>query len=199
MNENENITPTSEEETTSTNEGSTAPKTAEETTPTTTVTERIALRTDVIPFMNLGSKEAPDWTRCGRGWKKFQENPNAQTESEQYINEESETTDTVGYSPQYNIECNLMYTDPTIKKVYTIAKDRLTGSDAVLDMLIVDKFDGTEESCTARRESLAVAISSIDGTKKMAMSGNLNCQGGSVKGKFNLKTNTFTADTSADA
>lgn len=199
MSENENITPTNEEETTSTNEGSTAPKTAEETTPTTTVTERIALRTEVIPFMNLGTYDAPDWNRCGRGWKKFQENPNAKTESEQYINEESETTDTVGYSPQYNIECNLMYTDPTIKKVYGIAKDRKTGSDAVLDMLIVDKFDGEETACTARRENLAVAISSIDGTKKMAMSGNLNCQGGSTKGKFNLKTKTFTPDAGADS
>lgn len=179
MPENENITPKTAEE---------------ETTPTTSVTEKIAKRTEVIPYMNLGTTDAPDWKRCGRGWKKFQENPNAQTESEQYINEESETTDTVGYSPQYNIECNLMYTDPTIKKVYTIAKDRLTGSDAVLDMLIVDRFDGTEEACTARRESLAVAISSIDGTKKMAMTGNLNCQGGSVKGKFNMKTNEFTPD-----
>lgn len=183
MAENENVTP----------------KTTEESTPTTSVTEKIAMRTEVIPFMNLGSKDSPQWTQCGRGWKKFQENPNAQTESEQYINEESETTDTVGYSPQYNIECNLMYTDPTIKKVYTIAKDRLTGSDAVLDMLIVDKFDGTETACTARRENLAVAISSIDGTKKMAMTGNLNCQGGSVKGKFNMKTKTFTEDQPASS
>lgn len=168
--------------------------------------KKIAMRTQIIPYLNLGTTNEPVWVQCGDGWRKFSENPNAQTESEQYINQASETTDTVSYSPQYSFECTLMYTDPTIKKVYDIAKNRKTGSDAVLDFLIVDAFDiGADKSATAYRESLAVAVTSIDGQKKMTMSGNLNGQGDGVKGKFVKATNpaegesagTFTPDEEA--
>lgn len=146
---------------------------------------KIVMRPDVVPYLNTNTFDEPIWTRCGDGWTKFSENPNAQTEDTQYINSASATTDTVSYKPQYSIECDLMYTDPTIKKTYDIAKDRKTGSDAVLDFLIVDEFDTDKSGAmTARREQLAVAVTSIDGTNKMKMSGNLNGQGDGVKGKF---------------
>ena len=45
------------------------------------VKELLVMRTQVIPAMNLGTETAPDWAVCGRGWKKFSESPNAQTES----------------------------------------------------------------------------------------------------------------------
>ena len=148
----------------------------------------IAMRKDIEVYMNMAaSAEAdPIWTRCGDGWTKFSENPNAQTESVQYINQASETTDTTSYSPQYSFECDLMHTEPTVKKVYDICKDRKTGSDAIVDVLIVDAFEaGTAESSfVARREKLAVAVTSIDGTKKMKITGNLNGQGDGVKGEF---------------
>lgn len=165
----------------------------------------IVTRPDIMVFMNTtGTYAAPIWERCGKGWKKFAENPNAQTESTQYINDASETTDTVSYAPQYGFETDLMPNQPTIKKVYDIAKDRKTGSNAVVDVLIVDAFEKDENNAfTARRESLAVAVSSLDGTKKMAMSGNLNGQGDGVKGKFTpaatveagQSAGTFTPDT----
>lgn len=153
----------------------------------------IAMRPQIIPYMNLGTSSEPQWEQCGTGWTKFSENPNAQTESVQYINEASETIDTTSYSPQYSFECDLMYSEATVKKVYDIAKDRKTGSDATLDFVIVDAFDGDETSgYTAHRETLSVAVSSIDGTKKMTMSGNLNGQGDGVKGTF--LNGTFTAE-----
>lgn len=149
-------------------------------------TNKIAMRPESEVYMNLGTYDTPVWARCGDGWKKFDENPNAQTESSQYINAASETIDTVSYSPQYSVEMDLMYTDPTIKRVYDVANGRKIGSDAVLDFLFVDRFiPGTAEgSYTARRENLAVAISNKGGTKKMVMSGNLNAQGDPVYGDF---------------
>ncbi len=153
----------------------------------------IVTRPDIMVFMNIGTADSPIWERCGKGWKKFAENPNAQTEPTQYINDASETIDTVSYSPQYSFECDLMPNQPTIKKVYDIAKDRKTGSEAVIDVLIVDTFEKDEQGAyTARRENLAVAVSSLDGTKKMAMSGNLNGQGDGVKGTFVPATNPAT-------
>lgn len=161
----------------------------------------IAMRTDIEVYMDTSASETPTWTRCGSGWKKFAENPNAQTENTQYINQSSETTDTVSYSPQYSFECDLMYTDATIKKLYDIAKNRQTGTNCVVPMLIVDKFDPgtTPGTYVARKENLAVAVTSLDGQKKMSMSGNLNGQGDGVKGIFTPASGetpaSFVADT----
>lgn len=158
-------------------------------------TGKIAMRSKVHAYMNMGTAETPEWSRCGKGWTKLGENPNAQTESTQYIDEDSATEDTVSYSPKYNFECDLMYTEETIKKIYDIAKQRKTGSDCVVDMVFVDAFEdaASDGTYTAYRESLAVAVSSLDGTKKMTMSGSLNCQGDGVKGTFNTSTKTFTS------
>ena len=83
----------------------TTPKTVQENE-AKQVKELLVMRTQIIPTMNLGTETAPDWAVCGRGWKKFSESPNAQTESVKYINMESEATDTTSYSPKYAFECD---------------------------------------------------------------------------------------------
>lgn len=151
--------------------------------------------------MNLGTDEAPDWEICGKGWTKFSESPNAQTESTKYINMESETTDTVSYSPKYGFECDLMASERSIKKIYDIAKGRKTGSDCVLPFLVIDKFDPSGEGFVAWYEKLAVAVSSIDGEKKMKVTGDLNGQGDTAKGVATIDKDgkiTFTADPKED-
>ncbi len=140
------------------------------------------MRTQVVPAMNLGTDDAPDWVICGTGWKKFSESPNAQTESTKYINMESETTDTVSYAPKYSFECDLMASERTIKEIYNIAKSRKTGSGCIRPFLIIDKFDKVGDGYVAWYEKLAVAVSAIDGEKKMTVSGDLNGQGDTVKG-----------------
>ena len=166
-----------------------------------TTVQAIAKRSQVHHYLNIGTKDSPEWERLGKGWKKFTENPNAQIESIQYIDADSATTDTVSYEPNYAFECDLMHTNAAIKKVYDIAKQRKTYSDCILDVLTVDAFEETEENkiCTAYRENLSVQVTSIDGEKKMSMSGNFNGQGDGIKGKFNLADRTFTADSDAAA
>lgn len=166
-------------------------------------------RTKIIPFINLApaDSETPQYEKCGYGWKAFSENPNAQTESTKYINMESETTDTTSYSPQYSFECDLMSSEPTIKEIYSIAKERKTYGDCVREFVIVDAFnkvDSAANAYVAWKENLAVAVTSIDGDKKMSISGNLNGQGDTVKGKAvldakNEKIISFTPDTEENA
>lgn len=181
----------------------------ESTTPTTVqeseaqqVKDLLVKRTQIIPAMNLGTEAAPDWAVCGKGWRKFSESPNAQTKSTKYINMESETTDTTSYSPKYGFECDLMNSERTIKEVYNIAKGRKTGSDCVRPFLVIDKFDpvndGKDGKYVAWYEKLAVDVSSIDGDKKMTVSGDLNGQGDTVKGVATIDEDgkiTFTPDT----
>lgn len=186
MPENENVTPK-----TTQNSGSAAVK------------DNLVTRTKIIPAVNLGTEEAPDWEICGKGWTKFSESPNAQTESTKYINMESETTDTTSYSPKYGFECDLMALERSIKRIYDIAKGRKTGSECVLPFLIIDKFDPVEGGgYVAWYEKLAVAVSSIDGEKKMKMSGDLNGQGDTVKGVATISDDgkiSFTPDKNENA
>lgn len=96
---------------------------------------------------------------------------------------ESETTDTVSYSPKYSFECDLLASERTVKEIYGIAKGRKTGSDCVRPFLVIDRFDPvTGGGFVAWYEELAIAVSSIDGEKKMRVSGDLNGQGDTVKG-----------------
>lgn len=161
---------------------------------------KIAMRSQVHGYMNMGTGETESWERLGQGWKKFSENPNAQTESVQYIDSDSETTDTVSYSNQVSFECDLMYTEASVKKVYDIAKQEKVGDEALVDIVTVDAFEETagKQEVTAYRRKMSVAVSSLDGTKKMTMSGNLNAYGSTVIGKFNLKTNVFTPNTAEE-
>lgn len=166
---------------------------------TAAVKDNLVKRTKIVPAVNLGTEDNPDWEVCGKGWTKFSESPNAQTESTKYINMESETTDTTSYSPKYSFECDLMALERSIKRIYDIAKGRKTGSECVLPFLVIDKFDPAEGGgYVAWYEKLSVAVSSIDGEKKMKMSGDLNGQGDTVKGvaKFDKDGKiTFTPDT----
>ena len=167
---------------------------------TNTKTNKIAMRSQVHGYMNMGTDESEKWERLRKGWKKFSENPNAQTESVQYIDSDSETTDTVSYSNQISFECDLMYTEDTIKKVYDIAKQEKVGDEALVDILTVDAFEEAAGNrvVTAYRRKSSVAVSSLDGTKKMTMSGNLNAYGSTVIGKFDLDALTFTPDSQND-
>ena len=160
------------------------------------LSEGIAQRTDIVPFMNMGTEESPQWKQMGPGWTKFEESPNAQTKNKKYINEKTERESVTRYKPKFDFEADLMYTDPTIKKVYDIQRDRKTGTDAIVDILVVDKFESEEpsEGYAARRMKLAVSVSNVGGEDDMTISGSLNGQGDDIKGKFKTGTSTFTAD-----
>lgn len=177
----------------------------EAVTPKTTqpVNDLLVMRSQIVPAMNLGTDDAPDWVVCGKGWKKFSESPNAQTENTKYINMDSETIDTTSYSPKYSFECDLMASERTVKEIYSIAKGRKTGSECVRPFIIIDKFDTVVGGgFVAWYEKLAVAVSSIDGDKKMTVSGDLNGQGDTIKGVATIDDNgkiTFTPDTKTPA
>ena len=164
----------------------------------------IAKRTQIEHYMNLGEDASPSWVRMGEGWTKVDDGTSAQTESVKYINQDVSSTDTTSYNGTYSFECDLMYADPTIKKAYEIYKDRKTLGDCELEMLTVERFNGTDEGgFVARKELIAVAPSGIsENNNKMRMSGNLNVKGDPVKGKFvpdSKGSGTFTPDTEAAA
>ena len=134
-------------------------------------TNRIAMRPEVVHYLN--------GYFCGNGWTKFAENPGANTEDTLYINMTTASSETTDYKASYNVEADLMYTEDSISAVYAIAANRKIGSEALLEHIKIDKFSGD-----AWKESVAVAISSFDGEKKMKMTGTLNVRGDAIHGTW---------------
>lgn len=145
---------------------------------------KVAMRPQVMHFLKIEGT----YKRCGEGWTKFSENPGANTEDTLYINMSTATTETTDYKASYDVEADLMYTEDTIKAVYDICANRKIGAEAVIQHLKVDTFSGE-----AWEDSVAVAITSIDGEKKMTMSGALNVRGDSKKGTAVVSEDGLTA------
>lgn len=159
----------------------------------------IAKRTEIEHYMDIGTSEKPEYARMGDGWTKVDDGTSAQTESVKYINQDVTSTDTTSYNGTYSFECDLMYADPTIKKLYEIYKDRRTLGDCEVDMVTVEKWNGDKSAgFVARKETVAIAPSGIsENNNKMRISGALNVKGDPVKGKFvpdDKGGGTFTAD-----
>ncbi len=167
-----------------------------------TTNNSIVKRTQIRHYMDLGTADKPKYTRMGDGWTKFDDSSSAQTESTKYINMDTQQEDTTSYKVAYAFECDLMYSDPTIKEIYRIYKDRKVLSECEKKVLTVDMFDGNEtDGYNAYLETLAVAPSGItENNNKMKMSGNFNGKSDPIHGKFIPDGNggTFTPSTAVD-
>lgn len=58
--------------------------------------------------------------------------------SRQYVDEESERSDVVGYAPSMDYEFDLHTNDAVLKRLATITDDELLGSDAQVNIVMVD-------------------------------------------------------------
>lgn len=165
--------------------------------PVGTNIEATAQRTDILHFMNVTSedKSASDevWQQLGSGFTAMTESPSAQTKERKYINEKSSRKNITSYAPSFAFEALLMFNNPAIKKIYDIYTQRKTGSDAIVEMVTVDKF-GTETNGAypARMGKYAVEVSSCDDDDDMIIKGNLNGQGDEAFGWFDPVKGTWT-------
>ena len=142
-------------------------------------TTKVTMRPEIKHYIN--------GDECGVGWTKFAENPGAETEDTQYINMSASSSETVSYKPSYDIAADLMYAEPSIKTVVDIAKGRKIGDEAVVELITHDTVANK-----AWKESVAVAISSFDGEKKMSLTGTLSVRGDSIEGTYDASKKTFT-------
>ena len=87
----------------------------------------------------------------GTGFTTLDENPNAQTESETYINETTASTDIIGYETEFPYESRLIPSQKAIYKLWKQGRDHATGSDVQLKYVRVELFNpiGTPSEQTA--------------------------------------------------
>ena len=129
------------------------------------------LRNAIADYALIGT----EYELMGTGFTSLDESPNAQTDSETYINEVTASSDITGYETEFPYESRLIPSQKAIYALYKMGRDHATGDAAQLTYVRVDLFNPI-------------------GTPS-AVSGTLHAVGDPVQGKFDTVTKEFTAGT----
>lgn len=99
-----------------------------------------------IPFLNIGSSDKPVWARIGKSTI-FDLVLNAQTEENDFIENEMTTTDIMSYKPSLAQELQCNKGDAAFDYLYDMFYTLPTGEDVKKNLLIVfDGNQGTEDA-----------------------------------------------------
>ena len=148
----------------------------------------------------------------GTGFTTLDESPNAQTDSETYINESTASTDITGYETEFSYESRLIPSQKAIYKLWKMGRDHATGTDAQLKYVRVELFNAIyeiidgytreagvrnlERTITSVLRKCAQKIAAGE-TEKISVSGTLHAVGDPIQGKFDTVSKKFTAGTFA--
>lgn len=133
----------------------------------------------------------------GEGFTSLSESKNPKEYSRQYVHENSERTDVLGYSSSIAYSCDIYTNDPVISEIVEITDREIIGTAAQRNIISVNlwkqgKTDGTYEAF--QRRYAIIPDTKGDGTEALIYSGNFKCVSPIVKGSFDPKTKEFTPD-----
>lgn len=158
---------------------------------------RMVQRYQRLAFMNTGTTDSPVFTRMTK-FTSMTNNKNPKEYARQYVDRASEDTDVVGYSPAIDYSFDRHTNTAVHDRIAKIHDGELTGSDTLVEILVVDLFTADEAGkCEARKRTYAVIPSADgDGTDALVYTGSFKCKSEIVSGTAVLdeteQTATFT-------
>lgn len=162
-------------------------------------TARIVGRHQRVAFMNVGESGSPNYQRM-TGFTQLTNSKNPKEYSRQYVDRESEDTDVVGYAPSVSYSFDRYTNTPVHEKIAKIHDGELTGSDALVDVVIVDLFATSSggSSYVARKRTYAIIPDGDgDGTDALIYTGTLKSKSEVEEGTATIsedgKTATYTS------
>lgn len=156
----------------------------------------LVMRHQWASYMDCGTADTPDFNLIGEGFTSFPESKNPKEYTRKYINDKTERTDVIGYSPSIGYSCDVITDDPVITKIVTITDTEKTGNDTHVDVVSVNLWEqsGTSGSYNAYKRTYAIIPDGKgDGTDAMIYTGTMKAVGEIVVGTFALDSKTFTA------
>lgn len=146
-------------------------------------------------FMNTTPSSAATYSIIGPGVTELSISYNPQTSTEQYIHEDTATTEMTGYQPNAPVTAQAVKDDPTFEFINKMRQDLPIGSDAHTDVVLVDIFGKqTDGSYEATKQPVSIQIDSYGGaaTDPLSIGYTINWRGSGTKGTFDPETKTFT-------
>lgn len=148
-------------------------------------TAKLVKRHQRVAFMNTDTTgQTPKYERM-TGFTTMSNSKNPTEYSRHYVDEESENTDVVGYSPSTSYAFDRHTMTPVHERIAKVHDGELTGSEALVDIMVVDLFDGDETNGYVARKRTYAIIPDTDGDSTDALT-----YSGSFKSKSGLETGT---------
>ncbi len=130
----------------------------------------------------------------------FDESKSPKEYSRQYVDEATESTDLVGFATSFAYSLDRHTENKVHEKIAEISDNELVGTEAQVNVVTVDLFDGNSSSgYVARKRTFAVVPSSVgSGTDALIYAGDFKAVSGITKGTAtssdDWKTLTFSED-----
>lgn len=152
-------------------------------------------RSAFLLFINTAPKAEANYALVGDGVTELSISYNAQTSTEQYIHQDTATTEITGYQPNAPVTAQVIKGDPAFEYVNEMRKKLPVMSDAYTDVVMFDAFDeATGGAYPATKQPVSIQIDSYGGTASdpLSIGYTINWRGDGVDGTFNPETKTFT-------
>lgn len=112
-------------------------------------------------FIDTSATATPDWARIGKSTT-FTLSLNAQTETQDYIEDENPTTSIKNYQPTLPQELRTIEGDDAFDFIFGMFLDRPTGTDAEKTILIVFPKTSTTSTYVAWKVGSTVTLKDFD-------------------------------------
>lgn len=142
-------------------------------------------------FMDVGSGE---YEIIGPGVTELSISYNPQTSTEQYIHEDTATTEMTGYQPNAPVTGQAVSGDPVFEYINNMRINLPIGSDAHTNVVLVDVFGKqTSGSYAATKQPVSIQIDSYGGpaSDPLSIGYTINWRGSGTQGTFDPDTKTF--------
>ena len=148
-------------------------------------------RSDKISFMNTGTSENPVYTRM-QGFTSLSKSSNLKTYSRQYVDEDFEREDAIGFSTGISYNFDRIKGNAVHEKLATIADNELTNQ--TVDILTVDLNKTSGGGYVARlRTNSVLPDAQGDGTDAYTYSGTFKKASTYKEGVATISSNGLTA------
>lgn len=158
--------------------------------------EHLVLRHERLAFMNVATGEGADNYVRMTGFTQLSEQKNPEEYSRQYVDEPTERTDVVGYSPAKAYSFDRHTNTPVHERIADITDNEKLGTETHVDILTVDMWEAGDSKPAYVRTYSVIPDTNDDGTDALIYSGTFKVSGNIIKGTAtsndNWKTATFT-------
>ena len=145
---------------------------------------KIVRRSQRVAFMNTGTTgQTPKFERM-TGFTTFTNSKNPKEYNRQYVDEDAERGDVVGYAPSIDYSFDRHTNTPVHDHIAKIQDGELLGSDTHVEIVVVDLFTKKEDGvCEATKRTYSIIPDSDgDGTEALIYSGSMKSVSGITKG-----------------
>lgn len=156
---------------------------------------KLIKRSKRVSFMNVGTTDEPKYIRM-QGFSSMSESKSAKEYSRQYVDEDTERSDVVGYATQIGYSFDRHSPFSVHEKIAEITDNEYTGSDATVEIVTVDLFTDGDAKVARKRAYSVIPDTTGDGTDALIYSGNFRAAGeftlGTATSSDKWQTVTFT-------